>query len=463
MFSQLFFLESKSRWIIGLPALLMLMLVHDIHLVAQDTPASIDSSTYKENPVAELLQQKEWIVFRVIEIQSQRDSTDVTDTYLKECDKDDFIEYSNNGTYNRFQGNTKCEGLENEVAGYGEWKIIEGRILEDRYQGGRRTRKFIESIQSHQLTLGYSAQGGIYRKVTYRSREAIDDPEMVTGEEEETSKAFIPVIDLEGPEEVKQFEIVVPDHHISPFAGEHMEYPDAYQNIYFNIGSRKSKTTAYEATVSILDESGRPATYTLSDSISANRRNASLELGFAYGDFTNIHTEVSASWSFGDISTKSLGVGVGYNRSLAGGRYVARGIMGLHYLVIGYGAGDMELAGVNQTNIRINNTDFFNDVEVNIRRRAIEFRPRFEFLVRVIEGLQVKAHIGYNLPLAYKRGFIHFRGTEDEVNLVERQNTSQNNITIQGGDQRFLDYQGTGIIWGIGINYNIVHSHYSLK
>lgn len=422
-----------------------------------------DSTAYSPiNSVAALLQGEHWVL--ISEINFINDSSVDRSSAKLQCEEDDFIEFNNDGNYHKYQGEQKCEGQESEILGTGTWRLANPDIIVDRFQGGRPTRKYIE-ISEDQLVMRYSAQGGITKELTYLTKEAVETGVMRGSEPERSIRTSL----QRGQAEtlafgVATFEINAPEHRRDTFVGSYMIYPDPYQSLYFQIGSRGMRTEEYAATLTIEDQSAFSSVYRMNTDIEAQNRRPTFELGYERGDYTNYHFEISAAWSFGDIRSSSIGAGIGYNRSLGGGREVLRTAASLHYTTYSLQVGQMDPNGIGgQTNITIDGTDFYEIVQVSLRRRAIELRPKIELISRIHNGFQLKGCAGVNLPLVVNRGFVKYTGSDSEG--IEREKTKESHIDLsidgEPTTSRYLPYTGIGLFWGIGVSYNLSHPRYS--
>jgi len=236
-------------------------------------------------------------------------------------------------------------------------------------------------------------------------------------------------------------------------------YEDRYKEVSLSLGSRVLTTENESFTVLFTDNSDFPETYILGEQLEAHKRRGLFELGYAWGNFTDWHYEVAYSWSTGMVRSSSLGGGVGYNLSVRDGRVVLRGVMAAHMTLIQQDIGTMELSGFNQLNFTIKEDVYLNSVDVSIRRRNLELRPKVEIVVRATEQIQIHAHAGLALPVPVNRGFLRFDGTGEEGEEFTKVKTRDEGVLMQVAGEawegRFLPHRAIGPTLGIKIAYNL--------
>ncbi|MEM7510060.1 MAG: hypothetical protein AAF388_03945 [Bacteroidota bacterium] len=120
---------------------------------------------------------KRWVL---TEFKSIRQDT-VTDyaILLQSCERDNFTQYYEDGTYTIFEGEEKCSESAKEEKGIGKWDLEEeNEIMWDEYQGGRETEKQIVELTSTTLKLEFESERGARNILTFYTPEALQTEEI---------------------------------------------------------------------------------------------------------------------------------------------------------------------------------------------------------------------------------------------------------------------------------------------
>ncbi len=132
----------------------------------------------KENISYDLLHNKKWYLVEMLS--TKNDTIKNTTLFLHACEKDNFYQFSNNGTYAIYEGDTKCEEDAEEQKGGGAWEIDEAnKVLLDTYQGGKEIEKIIEILNETTFKISYESTGNQVFSMTYLNEEAMENEEIV--------------------------------------------------------------------------------------------------------------------------------------------------------------------------------------------------------------------------------------------------------------------------------------------
>lgn len=115
-----------------------------------------------------------WVLteFKTIKENSITDAT----LLLLPCEKDNYTNYYEDGTYTIFEADKKCEQSSNEKKGSGRWDLEEGtKTIFDEYQGGREIEKKILTLTERKLTLEFESEGEGRNILTFYTPEALED------------------------------------------------------------------------------------------------------------------------------------------------------------------------------------------------------------------------------------------------------------------------------------------------
>lgn len=237
-------------------------------------------------------------------------------------------------------------------------------------------------------------------------------------------------------------------------------YPDPYSSVFLSVGSRRFAHEAASWEVRYRDESAMPMTFALDFDLEERSRNTCFWLGYETGDYTGPHFEFAASWSHTDqLDLSTFGVGVGRNYPFMGGQMIVRPVIALMYGNMIQRLPDITVSTLNLT---VNDTDYpqDTDLDVHLRARVLEARPRIDVLYRVYQGVAIRAQVGFDLAMNLHPGFLRLRGEAlNEEPETERESTNEANVAFRrDGDLisevRFPDYGLSGLSFGLGLTYN---------
>ncbi len=249
---------------------------------------------------------------------------------------------------------------------------------------------------------------------------------------------------------------------LSNLFGPGPDYRDPYGAFILDVGSRRFAHEAGDWQVRYRDESALPQLHTMDLDVLEQSRNRSWRLGYEFGDYTSTHYEIVASWSHNSLDLSTIGIGVGHNYPFMGGQLILRPVMALMY---GNVIAEMTDIEVTTLNLTVNGTDYpeGETLDMHLRARVIEARPRLDALLRVFPGVAIRAHVGFDLSFNLHPGFVRFKGDGlDGEPATERENTDVENVFFQRdgepvSDVRFPDYGLSGLSYGIGLSYNLDH------
>jgi hypothetical protein len=239
-------------------------------------------------------------------------------------------------------------------------------------------------------------------------------------------------------------------------------YEDPCSAFLLGVGSRRFAQDPGNWDVRYLDESAIPQIFSMEFRMEEQKRNRSWRLGYEGGDYTGLHYEIVASWCSSILNLSTFGGGVGRNYPFLGGQLVVRPVMALMYGNVFRSLSDIQVTTINMT---VNGTDYpeGESIDMALRGRVLEARPRIDVLFRVFQGVAIRAHVGYDLSLKLHKGFLRFRGNNlSEEEATARENTDADNVFFElngepVSDARFPDYGLSGLSYGLSISYNLKH------
>ena len=152
--------------VIVLAATFLFCLTSSDHLIAKGVAS--------EKPITiEFLTKKKWVLAEIVNTKNDT-ATNLT-VFLLPCEKDNFTQYQQEGTYNIFDGQTKCSGQSDEILGKGTWEFdpSDKSLLIETYQGGREIEKKILELSDNTFQLEFESEGNAVTRLTYFSSEAL--------------------------------------------------------------------------------------------------------------------------------------------------------------------------------------------------------------------------------------------------------------------------------------------------
>jgi hypothetical protein len=125
---------------------------------------------YRKARIDSILIMHQWTL---VEITQNKDDTLTNMTLLMmPCEKDNFLVFSNNGTYQIMEGTTKCNISDDNIKGKGTWEYdSQDMALIERYGSGSKIAKKILAISDEILRIQYLGEGKRIFTLTYFSEQ----------------------------------------------------------------------------------------------------------------------------------------------------------------------------------------------------------------------------------------------------------------------------------------------------
>lgn len=121
-----------------------------------------DDDEKKDSAKTSMLIEKEWTLIKIV-----RNADDVTDNELRECNDDDIMKFSSNGTFVESTGAVKCDEEEDNYPGTWSWKEDE-TVLTLTYTGGAPYDWTVKQLTSTTLEIeNYDADDEETKVLTY--------------------------------------------------------------------------------------------------------------------------------------------------------------------------------------------------------------------------------------------------------------------------------------------------------
>lgn len=124
--------------------------------------------------VKQELTTHQWTLVEIV--QTKNDTATNLTLFMLPCEKDNYLAYETNGTYQIMEGQSKCANSDGNVKGKGTWEYEEtDRTLYDSYAGGRRIEKKVLEISPGMLKVQYESEGRKITTLTYFSETGAKD------------------------------------------------------------------------------------------------------------------------------------------------------------------------------------------------------------------------------------------------------------------------------------------------
>ncbi|HEY1199804.1 MAG TPA: hypothetical protein VGE79_02435, partial [Niastella sp.] len=117
-----------------------------------------------------ILTAHQWTLTQLLQIKN--DSINDLTLLLMPCEKDNYLLFNVDGSYQIQEGLTKCNNDDNNVKGKGTWQYLDqDSTIEERYEGGSRIYKKITAISNDLMVLEYEGEGKKKFRLTYISEQ----------------------------------------------------------------------------------------------------------------------------------------------------------------------------------------------------------------------------------------------------------------------------------------------------
>lgn len=117
-----------------------------------------------------ILTAHQWTLTQLLQIKN--DSINDLTLLLMPCEKDNYLLFNVDGSYQIQEGLTKCNNEDNNVKGKGTWQYLDqDSTIEERYEGGSRIYKKITAISNDLMVLEYEGEGKKKFRLTYISEQ----------------------------------------------------------------------------------------------------------------------------------------------------------------------------------------------------------------------------------------------------------------------------------------------------
>lgn len=111
--------------------------------------------------------------------------------FLMPCEKDNFVDYHQEGIYRIHEGAKKCQISDSDIKGEGEWTYYEqDGVIMDSYSGGREVEKEVLYLDDTRMVLEFNSQGGWRSKLTYFSELGFEDEDLEETIEDNTDHTY---------------------------------------------------------------------------------------------------------------------------------------------------------------------------------------------------------------------------------------------------------------------------------
>lgn len=130
------------------------------------------------NYVQEQLTGHEWTLREIV--QTKNDTAVNLTLFMLPCEKDNILDYHDDGTYIITEGEKMCKKSAEKIKGNGIWEFDESeQEIVDSYMGGRRINKKILELTTGMLKVEYEGEGNKITTLTYFSKIGLDDDALI--------------------------------------------------------------------------------------------------------------------------------------------------------------------------------------------------------------------------------------------------------------------------------------------
>lgn len=124
--------------------------------------------------VKQELTTHQWTLVEIV--QTKNDTATNLTLFMLPCEKDNYLDFEVNGTYQIYEGQSTCANSDGKVKGKGTWEYEEtDKTLYDSYSGGRRIEKKVLEISPNMLKVQYETEGRKITTLTYFSEVGVKD------------------------------------------------------------------------------------------------------------------------------------------------------------------------------------------------------------------------------------------------------------------------------------------------
>ncbi|MEM6631659.1 MAG: hypothetical protein AAF694_18425 [Bacteroidota bacterium] len=155
--------------------LIIPMIVSAQEAKPSDSFESVGGST-QENIRYKLLNNR-WVLGEIKRV--KKDTITNLTVLLQPCERDNYTQYYEDGTYGVFEGENNCSESGEARKGTGTWNFLaEDQIIQDEYQGGREIEKTVLELSETTLKMEFESEGGAKNILTFYTPEAMEKEEI---------------------------------------------------------------------------------------------------------------------------------------------------------------------------------------------------------------------------------------------------------------------------------------------